>query len=281
MNFRLPELFDDIPPLLVVDIGASVAPNLGYIPPYQALLEGGDVRVIGFEPDPAQYAKVLEVAEPHTTCLPDAIGDGGPAELRICRAMGMNSLLEPAPEVLKHFHLLADWAQVHTRLPINTRRLDDVPEVANADFIKIDVQGSELAVLQGGKQTMGQGLAVHIEAQFVPFYADQPTFGEIDTELRGGGYFLHGFAEMQRRTFKPLVVGNDPFKGINQLLWADAVYYRAFTAFEGMEPHDLLKVARIAHDVSQSPDLAGLALRCCDEMEGTKRWDRYLERVVG
>jgi FkbM family methyltransferase len=36
---------------------------------------------------------------------------------------------------------------------LQTRRLDDISEVQHVDFLKIDIQGSELAVFKGGKRS--------------------------------------------------------------------------------------------------------------------------------
>ena len=125
----LMQLLPETPDVKVVDVGAS---NLGELPPYQPLLHRGRGELVGFEPDSDQLAKLQAVPIPRQLFLGDALGDGQEATLHICKIPGMTSLLEPDPEVLPHFHGFAEWAEVLRKEPLQTRRLDDVPEVAAA-----------------------------------------------------------------------------------------------------------------------------------------------------
>jgi hypothetical protein len=69
-------------------------------------------------------------------------------------------------------------------IPVSTRRLDDIAEISAMDFLKIDAQGSELSVVRHGHRCLMQAVAIQTEVSFVPLYHDQPTFGEIDNEMR-------------------------------------------------------------------------------------------------
>ncbi|MBC8423373.1 hypothetical protein H8E07_04560, partial [bacterium] len=104
-----------VPTLRIVDIGAS---PIDGVPPYQPLVDLGDVELVGFEPSPEQFAALEQRARPGVTFLPYAIGDGAEGELRVCRAPGMTSMPEPDFEVLKNFHVLAECAEVTERVPM-------------------------------------------------------------------------------------------------------------------------------------------------------------------
>jgi hypothetical protein len=78
-----------------------------------------------------------------------------------------------------------------------------VPEVRRIDLLKLDVQGSELAVLQGGRDKLAQALAVHTEVSFVTLYRGQPPFGEIDGELRWPGFMPHCFDQIKPAPIAP------------------------------------------------------------------------------
>ena len=276
MTFRLSEIFQDIPRIRVVDVGAS---PIDGAPIYEPLREAGAAEVVGFEPSSEQYQRLLEMEIPHATFLPDAVGDGGDGELKICRGPGMTSMLEPDQRVLSHFHWFDTYGEVVSREPMPTRRLDEVPETEGMDFLKVDVQGGEMGVFEGAKTRLGDALMIHTEVQFVPFYEEQPLFAELDQTLRAAGFWFHKFAPIHSRVFKPLVVNNDIYAGMSQQLWSDAVYVRPFVEFPNLEPPQLLKIAVLAHELYQSYDLALLALQHLAAREGSERHLRYLERL--
>jgi hypothetical protein len=192
----------------------------------------------------------------------------------------MNSLLEPDLEVLDHFHGFPEWARVVGHKPVTTRRLDDVAEIEQMDYLKLDVQGSELAVIQGAARRLQSTVVVQTEVQFVPFYQGQPLFAELDQALRRAGFYLHSFAPMQSRVFKPLIVKEDIYSGLSQVLWSDAVFVKAFTRFAALSSQQLLKIAALCHELYRSYDLAALALAHVDRHEGGDRQARYIARLT-
>lgn len=267
-----------VPTLRIVDIGAS---PIDGAPPYQPLIDLGDVELIGFEPSPEQFAALQARLRPGVTFLPHAVGDGTEGELRVCRAPGMTSLLEPDLEVLKNFHLLAECAEVIERLPMPTRRLDDLPEVRGADYLKLDVQGSELPILRAAQQVLESVTVIQVEVNFVPFYVDQPLFAELDQELRGAGFYLHRFQPLISRVLKPLLLNGDPYAGLSQVLWTDAIYVRRFTELGAFSDDALLKTARIVHEAYRSYDLAARLLHEHDDRSGGGLYGEYLARFGG
>ena len=80
--------------------------------------------------------------------------------------------------------------------PIETHRLDDVPESANVDYLKIDVQGAELDILHGSTRRLARAVVVHTEVEFAPLYSEQPLFSDVDKALREAGYGLFAFKEI-------------------------------------------------------------------------------------
>ncbi len=276
MLFPLSSIFSDLPELKLLDIGAS---PIDGDPPYKNVFDSGRADLVGFEPDPVQFQALLDMELPRATFLPLALGQGGPAELKICHSPGMTSLLEPDAEILSNFHGFSEWGRVEQRKLLETHRLDDVEEARGSDYLKIDVQGGELAIFEAGKQVL-QGLSVvHTEVQFVPFYKDQPLFAELDQVLRQAGFFFHRFLPIHGRVFKPMMINEDPFAGLSQELWSDAIYVRRFTDFAELPVSQLLKIAILLHDLYESVDLVSLALQHADARAGTKRQERYLRAL--
>jgi FkbM family methyltransferase len=240
---------------VVVDIGANPVDG---DPPYKGMLAKGLCDVIGFEPQTAALAQLNAKKGPRETYLPYAVGDGQRHTLHICQASGMTSLLEPDPNALQIFPEFPSWGTVKRRESVSTARLDDIAEIKDMDFLKIDVQGAEMAVFRGGRTKLSKAVAIQTEVSFIPLYKNQPTFGEIDVELRGMGFLPHTFAALNRRMLHPLR-GASPFDHLNQLMEADIVYVRDFRDMATMSKEQLAQLAMIAHHVYGSFDLA---IRC-------------------
>jgi FkbM family methyltransferase len=248
----------------VVDIGAN---PIDGDPPYKPMLDAGLCRVTGFEPQQEALAELLRRKGPNERYLPYAVADGNTHTLKVCRASGMTSLFEPDPATLNLFEVLAPLGQVVQRLEIPTRKLDDVEEIQQLDFLKIDIQGGELNVFQSGKSTLAQAVAVQTEVSFITLYKDQPGLGEIDIELRAQGFVPHCFAAVKLWPVAPCVINGDPRRALNQLLEADIVYVRDFARPENFSDEQLKHLALIAHHCYRSFDLA---LRCVMLLEARR-----------
>lgn len=241
----------------VVNVGANPFDVAG-TPPYLPMFEAGLCHVTGFEPEPAAF-QLLQNG-PKESYLPYALGDGNPQTLRVCTAeSGMTSLFEPDPATLGLFAVLEPLANVIERIPLDTHRLDDVAEIAHLDFLKIDVQGSELAVFQHGRQKLAEAVAIQVEVSFITLYQDQPPFGAIDVELRQQGFVPHCFAEVKKWPIAPFAFIDAPRQPLNQLLEADIVYVRDIAHPDTITDEQLKHLALIAHHCYGSFDLA---LRC-------------------
>jgi FkbM family methyltransferase len=243
-------------PTEVVDVGAN---PIDGEPPYRAMLAAGQCRVTGFEPQPDALRALRRRRGTRERYFPWAVGDGRTHTLHVCAAPGMTSLLEPDPAALALFDLLRPMAQVVARVAVQTRRLDDMEEVEHLDFLKIDAQGSELAVLRAGAVRLAQAVAVQTEVSFVPIYQGQASIGEIDLELRRQGFLPHCLAELKHWPLAPCVVNGDPCQPLRQLLEADLVYVRDITRPDAMSDAQLKHLAMLAHWCFRSFDLA---LRC-------------------
>ena len=236
----------------VVDIGAN---PIDGTPPYKPMLQKRLCRLIGFEPQLAALAELNSKKSDLETYLPYAVSDGKEHILRVCSTPGMTSLLEPDQNTLGYFPMFSEWGKVVRELAIMTKRLDDIEEVDAVDFLKMDVQGSELSVLQNGKRRLAKAVVVQVEVSFIPIYKDQPVFGEIDLELRGLGLVPHAFAAVNQRMITPMT-GDNVYAALNQLVEADVVYVRDFTRPDAMDVEQMKHLAIIAHHCYRSYDLA-------------------------
>jgi FkbM family methyltransferase len=257
----------------VVDIGAN---PIGSPAPYASLLASGCAEIVGFEPNTQALANLDQQKGPRETYLPYAIGDGRQHTLHICYADGMTSLLQPNPEVLSLIHGFSVWGRVVRTELVETKRLDDIPETGAFDFLKMDIQGAELMVLQHATNRLRHAVAIHAEVEFLPMYVGQPLFSDVDQFLRQHGFVLHRFDPLTTRAVVPLALANNPYGGYGQLFWADAVFIRDFTRPDLMDADQLLRLAVILHDCYAAYDLAAHLLLARDRRIGADLGERYV-----
>lgn len=236
----------------VVDVGAN--PIDGETP-YHPLLSRRICTVTGFEPQPNGLAFLNQRKSDLETYLPYVIGDGSAQTLHVTAMPGMTSLFEPNFAVLDWFHGFSAWSEVKQKVPVQTRRLDDVAEITAIDMLKIDVQGAELMVFKGAEEKLKRAVAIHTEVCFLHLYKNQPLFGEIDLELRRLGLIPHHIHHINRRTILPAYSEASPNSSLNQVLFADVIYIRDFTKAELMDDEQFKHLALVAHHCYKSHDL--------------------------
>jgi len=236
----------------IVDIGAS---EIEGDPPYRRLVDARVCRVIGFEPQTETISDGLADEGRHVY-LPYAVGDGGQVEFNVCGHSGWSSTLRPSAATMDILTQFQNNARVVSSTTMDSCRLDDVAEIKGIDFLKIDIQGGELAVFRHGRGKLSEALFVQTEVSFMPLYDGQPSFGEIDVEMRQQGFIPHFFSHIKRVIVPPLLLDNEPFKAINQVLDGDIVYVRDFRFPERMSSRQLKQLALLAHGCFASFDLA-------------------------
>jgi FkbM family methyltransferase len=266
-------------PTAVVDVGAN---PIDGDPPYKPLLQKRLCRVIGFEPQPQALAALNGRESDCETYLPFVVGDGSAQTLHVCASDGMTSLLRPDAAMLHHLGGFAFWGRVIEEVPVVTRRLDDIVEVEAIDFLKIDVQGSELSVFRNATRLLRSAVAIQTEVSFLPLYESQPVFGMVDLALRELGFVPHCLVATKRGMISPMS-GARPDAALNQVLEADAVYVRDFTKAEAMTSEQLKHLALVAHHCYRSYDLAVNCIYRLQERSAVApdAVKRYLDLVRG
>ncbi len=273
LGSALAETSNTGPPVEVVDIGAN---PIDGDPPYRLALDAGVCRVTGFEPQPAALIELLRQAGPHERYLPYAVGDGHGHTLNLCATTGFASLLEPDELQLD---LLTDFprlAAVTGRESISTRRLDDIEEIDRIDLLKIDIQGGELSALRAGRRKLAGAVAIQTEVGFHRLYHDQPTFADVDLELRDQGFVPHQFVTTRTWPLAPVVWADPLQQAARHLVEADLLYVRDPVRSNEMSDGQLARLALVSDVVYGS---FGLALRCVLELAARGVLDNNAEDV--
>lgn len=184
------------------------------------------------------------------------LGDGEEHKLYVCEpASGMTSLLKPNERALNFFNGFNKFGSVLHTESVATTKLDDLSDIRNIDFLKLDIQGSEKNVIEHGLRKLDNCVAIQLEVSFIPLYENQPTIGEVDTFMREIGFVPHGFTELKRWSIAPTVRDNNFRKPFNQLLEADMLYIRnPFNSALDNERR-LKTLAFLSHCLFGSPDL--------------------------
>lgn len=242
----------------IVDIGANpINPT-----PYDALIRHEVARVWGFEPQASAYEQLLEMQTPYMSFLPYAIGDGAIHELRVCKGSGFTSLLEPNKAFFNYTNHFKIKMQVQERIPMQTKRLDDVAELPDIDLVKIDIQGGEASAFRNASSTLTEAVAVISEVAFIPLYEDQPLLDTQMRLMRENGFEFHKFLHAKGVPLRgPLQkrIGVEPLR--NQLTDADAVFLRDVSPDTTLSSEALKHLALLAVGAFDSLDVC---LRCLD-----------------
>jgi len=153
-------------------------------------------RVYAFEPVPSTYARLLSVATEFPTRIhPQNMALGSEtkiAEMHVSTVGSSggeqsSSLLAPAAT-----HQEFPFVGFHKEtISVKVTRLDEwaaSTSVPRVDFLWLDLQGMELAALDGCGELLATVSAIHCEVQNVPLYAGAPLYQEVSNSLKRYGF---------------------------------------------------------------------------------------------
>ena len=243
----------------IVDVGANPINR----PTYADLKDAMGCEVIGFEPMPTAYEALQKNKKENETYFPNAVGDGSRQELKIYARQGFTSVFDPYPGGQRYVG--GDrWRSVVDRIQFDTVTLDETEGLGTFDLLKIDVQGSELAVFQGGRKALTGATVVIVELRYYRLYNDEPMMGGVDEELRAQGFYLHKFQHTSTR-----MAHHSQANRVNrvamrdQVLDGDAIYLRDLGAIATISDDQLLHLCIVASAVFVSHSVV---LHCLDEL---------------
>jgi FkbM family methyltransferase len=154
--------------------------------------------VHSFEPLPQVFATLAEnfAGDPLTHAHNLALSGRAGSQVMHCSAFSPSSSLLPMAQLHRD-----EWPQSaqHTEVEVRLERLDDwatgVETLKGPVLVKIDVQGFELHVIDGGQDLLRAAHVIVLEVSFVKFYEGQPLFADIHERMSGLGFTYRGNVE--------------------------------------------------------------------------------------
>jgi len=177
---------------LILDVGANVGQYA------QGVLKNGyRGRIVSFEPLSGPHTALLEASREipkWEIAAPICLGDQeGEVDVNVSENSISSSIL-PLTEV--HLRTSPDARFIsYERVPIT--RLDTIADRylsgSNAPFLKIDVQGFEQQVLDGGPETLKKLQGIQVELSLLAVYEGQTLMTEQLVFLEQLGFALYRF----------------------------------------------------------------------------------------
>jgi FkbM family methyltransferase len=229
-GFQNSRLFSSLraEPIGLVDIGA----RWGVSEIFQLVAELLDV--IAFEADPEEAELLHQTAGKSAPwsrlqILPFALADSRRiVTLHLLRRANNSSIL-PVDMRWYERYSLAGFEQEReielSAVPLDEIVFGELGGQRHGEILKIDTQGSELAILQGAERTLDERtLCIVCEASFFTVYQNAPLFPELELHLRKRGFSFYGFLDVQQRSTRQLDKRNT--RGRERFMQADAVFFK-------------------------------------------------------
>jgi len=203
------DLIKNQDPMIFIDVGSR-----------NAILELADIadhiHAFGFEPNPVEYKKIIKDntdRQVMTGLLPPRFKKQayapyalsnfqGKSDFYITPGPGACGMLEPDPDRLAEIKFKGipfkksfwhDTFYPYEVIETDVNTLDNFAKehsLDHIDYMKIDVEGSEYEVLDGGHDILNTTGVIKVETCFIPFRKNQKLFSHVDILLREHGFDL-------------------------------------------------------------------------------------------
>ena len=148
----------------------------------------------------------------------------GHLELNVTAHKGLITAFSPDHDHLESRDYMVDDWKVDDRVRVESRRLDGFHFESTPRFMKLDVEGAEINVLEGAQNLLNQDLlGVRSEVFFAPLLRGVPQFGDVNEALCSTGMELLNLDYRGRGAPLSVFTEEDAY---GQLVSSDGVWIR-------------------------------------------------------
>ncbi len=174
----------------LLDIGAA-----GGIHKRWSLVDN-NINIYCVEPQPESFSKIKDLKFNKIEKIFDKEKDLN-RKLYLTRKNDTSSLLLPNINYLKKFSNVSRFDILKT-LELKTTTIDNEFEAKDLDFVKIDVEGYHLNILEGSKKKLTNILGLEVEVELQDLRLDQPKFYNVINLLNDYKFEMHDILNIIR-----------------------------------------------------------------------------------
>lgn len=180
----------------IIDVGAS---NGGFARKARGLFP--QTKIFSFEPMPAVYEELNQhfLQDNNFRSYNIACSDvRGSVDFFVSSNQGSSSLLDMGNAHKEAYPGSAEITKIH----VNTDTLDNIlltEKTGDMIFLKMDVQGGEMKVLEGAPEILKKVSLIFTEVSFIELYEGQPLVNEMIRYLAERGFLLMGIENVSQQ----------------------------------------------------------------------------------
>lgn len=173
---------------VVLDAGA----RYGLHPTWSELRDLASFHLFELDTEEASRLAAKYSACPNITIHPVALySRSGPLRIKFRQHKGLHSAFAPDLETAAALRYMEEAQGVTGEADVAATTVDEAFAGQEVHFLKLDTEGSELAILEGATRSLADHvLGIRCEVNFVPMLEKGPLFGDIAGFLQERGFDL-------------------------------------------------------------------------------------------
>ena len=158
-------------------------------------------------------------------------------DFNLCEKPDVSSAFEPNMDLIQQYPNPKRFSTAK-KVQLETSRLETCLSNHEVDFIKLDVHGAELDIIEGLGSSFNSCLGIEIEIVFTEIYKNQKLFGDINNFLISNGFFFLDFVNLYRWERQEL-------SSFGRCVFGDGLWLRDIQKIRNITTEHILKYVAI------------------------------------